>query len=198
MKITSVTFDLSARDLESCPPGDLPEFALIGRSNVGKSSLLNLLVGQKKAARVSATPGHTKLMNFFTINEAWRLVDLPGYGYAKVARENDETFGGAFADYLVHRTNLLRVFALIDARHAPQAIDLEFIHWLATSAVPFVLVFTKSDKVKAKQMQDNIALFQKSIATWCQPLPEIFTCSSETSQGLSELREFIRKAVVFE
>lgn len=196
MNITSVTFDLSAPNLESCPYGDLPEFAFIGRSNVGKSSLLNMIAGKKNAAKVSATPGKTRLMNFFTINASWRLVDLPGYGYAKVPRANQKTFSDSVADYIVNRTNLFRVFALIDSRHAPQPIDLEFIHWLASKAIPFVLVFTKTDKLKAKPLQKNMELFKQSISEWCQPLPEIFTCSSENSSGLSELHEFIQKALV--
>lgn len=196
MKITSVSFDLSAPNLESCPNDDLAEFAFTGRSNVGKSSLLNMLTGKKNEAKISATPGKTRLMNFFTINESWRLVDLPGYGYAKVPRANQETFSDSVADYIVNRTNLFCIFALIDSRHAPQQIDLEFIHWLAINAVTFVLVFTKTDKLKAKPLQKNIELFKQSISMWCQPLPEIFTCSSETSSGLSELHEFIQKALV--
>jgi len=195
MKIDTVTFDLSAPDLESCPKDDLVEFAFVGRSNVGKSSLLNMIVGRRDAAKVSATPGKTRLMNLFTINGAWRLVDLPGYGYAKVARANYKTFSDSVADYIVKRTNLSRLFVLIDCRHAPQRIDLEFVHWLAREAVPFVLVFTKTDKLKAKPVQTNIELFKQAISEWCQPLPQIFTCSSENRSGLSELHGFIQKTL---
>jgi GTP-binding protein len=198
MKITSVTFDLSAKDLKSCPNDDLAEFAFIGRSNVGKSSLLNMLAGRANAAKVSATPGSTCMMNFFTVNESWRLVDLPGYGFAKVARANQEKFSDSFADYIVNRPNLYCVFALIDSRHPPQKIDLEFIHWLSSNGVTFVLVFTKTDKSKAKIVQTNIDLFKQSLSTWLQPLPEIFTSSSETKSGLSELLEFIRKTLTSE
>jgi GTP-binding protein len=196
MKITSVIFDGSAPDLESCPDDDLVEFAFIGRSNVGKSSLLNMLAGRKSAARVSSTPGNTRLMNFYTINEEWRLVDLPGYGYAKIARANQEKFGEAFADYIVNRENLYCVFALIDSRHVPQQIDLEFIHWLATNAVTFVPVLTKTDKLSTKELHENVELFKQGISDWCQPLPEIFTCSSVSGRGLTELRRFIQSALV--
>jgi GTP-binding protein len=198
MKINSVTFDLSAKDLKSCPDDDLAEFAFIGRSNVGKSSLINMLTGRKNAAKVSATPGSTRLMNFFTINEAWRLVDLPGYGYAKVARANREKFSDAFADYIVNRENLFCIFALIDSRHPPQKIDLEFIHWLSSNDVTFVLVFTKTDKSSAKKVQENIELFKQSASAWLQPLPEIFTSSSETRDGLSQLLAFIYKTLTTE
>ena len=147
VNISSAIFDCSAPDLDSCPDESLPEFAFIGRSNVGKSSLLNLLAGEQGLARVSSTPGFTKLINIFTMNKCWRLVDLPGYGFAQVARKHKARFNEAAADYLEHRPNLCLVFALIDSGLAPQAIDLEFVEWLVRHAVPFVLVFTKTDKV---------------------------------------------------
>src|SRR4051794_22890167 len=130
MNIKSAVFETSAPNLDSCPEETLPEFAFIGRSNVGKSSLVNLLAGKKNLARVSKIPGYTKLINFFIINKAWRLVDLPGYGYAHVARENQARFNDAVSNYLAKRTNLACVFVLIDSRHSPQKIDLEFIQWL--------------------------------------------------------------------
>ena len=164
MNIASAIFDCSAPDLESCPEETLPEFAFIGRSNVGKSSLLNALAGKSGLARVSKVPGFTKLINFFTINRSWCLVDLPGYGFAHVARENKAKFNQAVNDYLANRSNLSCVFLLIDSRHGPQKIDLEFIQWLGSQSVPFVLVFTKTDKSKAAQVQKNIGLFQKSMA----------------------------------
>jgi GTP-binding protein len=187
MQIMSAIFEGSAPDLESCPAETMPEFALIGRSNVGKSSLLNALVGKKGLARVSDTPGYTKLINFFIINKSWRLVDLPGYGYAHVAREHKAKFNKAVNHYLLKRENLAGVFVLIDSRHPPQKLDLEFVHWLGGHAVPLVLVFTKIDKVSAAQVQKNIELFKESISGWFETLPDIFTCSSVTRRGLPEL-----------
>src|SRR5215210_4394130 len=145
MNISSAIFDRSAPDLDSCPDESLPEFAFIGRSNVGKSSLLNMLAGKQGLARVSPTPGFTKLINIFTMNKTWRLVDLPGYGFAQVAREDSARFNHAVNDYLEHRKNLCLVFALIDSSLPPQKIDLEFVGWLTSKHVPYVLVFTKTD-----------------------------------------------------
>jgi len=187
MKITSAVFECSAPDLGSCPPETLPELAFIGRSNVGKSSLLNALAGKKGLARVSDIPGYTKLINFFIVNRTWRLVDLPGYGFAQVARENKEQFNEAVNDYLVNRPNLAGVFVLIDAQHVPQKIDLEFMHWFGGQSVPLVLVFTKTDKVPAEQVQRNIALFKEHLVEWFETAPEIFRCSAVTRRGLPEL-----------
>jgi GTP-binding protein len=195
MNITSAVFHLSSPDLAGCPPATLPEFAFIGRSNVGKSSLLNMLAGKKDLARVSATPGFTKLINFFTMNKTWRLVDLPGYGFAQVARENKAKFNEAVAEYLTQRTNLICVFVLIDSRHEPQTLDLEFVHWLASHSVPFVLVFTKTDKSKPTQLQKNIGLFKDSIAAWCESPPEILTSSSVTRHGRADLLAVVDRAL---
>lgn len=187
MNISSAVFDRSAPDLDSCPDESLPEFAFIGRSNVGKSSLLNMLAGKLDLARVSATPGHTKLINVFTMNRTWRLVDLPGYGFAQVAREDKSLFNQAVNDYLKHRRNLCCVFALLDSGLAPQQIDLDFVEWLTRHAVPFVLVFTKTDRGTPETVQANIAVFTAAIAGWFEKLPEIFQCSSKTRQGRGEL-----------
>ncbi len=187
MNITSAVFECSAPDLESCPAETLPEFAFIGRSNVGKSSLLNALAGKKGLARVSDTPGFTKLINFFIINKTWRLVDLPGYGFAQVAREHKAKFNSAVNNYLSKRGNLSGVFVLIDSRHPPQDLDLEFVHWLGGQSVALVLVFTKTDKVSKEVVQKNVGLFQESIAEWFESPPEVFTCSSVNRDGLSEL-----------
>ncbi len=195
MNITSAIFDCSAPDLKSCPEETLPEFAFIGRSNVGKSSLLNALAGKSGMARVSKVPGFTKLINFFTINRSWCLVDLPGYGFAHVARENKAKFNQAVNDYLANRSNLSCVFLLIDSRHGPQKIDLEFIQWLGSQSVPFVLVFTKTDKSKAAQVQKNIGLFQKSMAEFFEKPPRIFACSSVTKVGLPALLSVIDEAL---
>jgi len=195
MDISSAIFDCSAPDLDSCPGESLPEFAFIGRSNSGKSSLLNMLAGKGILARVSPTPGFTKLINFFTMNKTWRLVDLPGYGFAEGAKKDSARFNKAVARYLKHRTNLCLVFALIDSGLEPQDIDLEFVEWLARNAVPFVLVFTKADKVTPATVQANIAAFTARIAGWFEQLPAIFTCSATTEQGRQELLGVIDQAM---
>ena len=187
MNISSVIFDGSAPDLDSCPDESLPEFAFIGRSNVGKSSLLNMLAGEQGLARVSPTPGFTKLINLFTVNQCWRLVDLPGYGFAQGARKDTARFNQIVNDYLVNRPNLCLVFVLIESGLAPQEIDLEFVEWLVRRAVPFVFVFTKTDKVSAATAQTNIAAFTDRISAWFEKLPAVFTCSTTARQGRSEL-----------
>ncbi|HZR18462.1 MAG TPA: ribosome biogenesis GTP-binding protein YihA/YsxC [Verrucomicrobiae bacterium] len=191
MNISSAIFDCSAPDLDSCPNESLPEFAFIGRSNVGKSSLLNVLAGEPGMARVSSRPGFTRLINIFTINKCWRLVDLPGYGFAEGSRKHQARFNQAAADYLEHRPNLCLVFSLIDSGLAPQPIDLEFVEWLVRHAVPFVLVFTKADKVSAAMTQTNIAAFTERISAWFEKSPAVFTCSAETGCGRQELLEVI-------
>lgn len=187
MNISSAIFDCSAPHLDLCPDESMPEFAFIGRSNVGKSSLLNLLAGREALARVSPTPGFTKMINFFTINKMWRLVDLPGYGFAEGAKRDSVRFNKAVAAYLKHRTNLCLVFALIDSALEPQEIDVDFIEWLARNTVPFVLVFTKTDKVPPATVQANIAAFTARISPWFQKLPVMLTCSSTSGQGRPEL-----------
>jgi GTP-binding protein len=195
VNISSAIFDRSAPDLDSCPDESLPEFAFIGRSNVGKSSLLNMLAGKEALARVSPTPGFTKLINIFTINKSWRLVDLPGYGFAHVARKDSSRFNNAVVDYLEHRTNLCRVFALIDSTLSPQEMDVEFVEWLTRNGVPFVLVFTKTDKVTPVIAQANIAAFMERISGWFEKPPSVFTCSAETGKGRQELLGVIDEAM---
>jgi GTP-binding protein len=187
MHISSAIFDCSAPNLEACPDESLPEFAFIGRSNVGKSSLLNFLAGEENLARVSPTPGFTKLINFFTINRTWRLVDLPGYGFASGAKKDSARFNHAVAQYLKHRPNLSLVFALLDSGLTPQELDLEFVEWLARNEVPFVLVFTKTDKETPDHVQANIEAFMGAIASWFAQPPAHFTCSAEKAQGRPEL-----------
>lgn len=195
VNISSAIFDCSAPDLDSCPDESLPEFAFIGRSNVGKSTLLNMLSGRRDLARVSTTPGSTKLINFFTMNKTWRLVDLPGYGWAHVARKDKAKFNQAVGDYLRNRPNLCCVFALVDSGLPPQKMDLEFVEWLADSSVPFVLVFTKTDKVKSPAVQGNIEAFKQRISEWCESPPEIFTCSAVAKHGRRELLGVIDEAI---
>lgn len=192
MRIRSAFFDTSAPDVSACPAPGLPEFPFIGRSNVGKSSLLNLLTGRKGLAKVSARPGHTQLINFFTVNEQWRLVDLPGYGYARVSKAAQEKFAGIITGYLLKRPVIRRVFVLIDSRHEPHQIDLEFVSWLAGCGVPYVLVFTKTDKLKPNAVRKNIQIFTTTLQEqWETPAPECFTCSSLTGDGRGELLTFI-------
>ena len=195
MQISSAVFDRSAPDLTACPDESLPEFAFIGRSNSGKSSLLNLLAGKDGLARVSPTPGFTKLINFFTINQSWRLVDLPGYGFAEGAKKHRARFNQAVLRYLKHRTNLCLVFALIDSGLTPQETDLAFVEWLARNAVPFVLVFTKTDKETPAIVQANIAAFRAAISAWFEQPPAFFTCSATKSQGRPELLGVIAEAM---
>ena len=195
MHISSAIFDCSAPDLDSCPDESLPEFAFIGRSNVGKSSLLNLLSGKLDLARVSPTPGFTKLINFFTMNQTWRLVDLPGYGFAAGARKAKFKFNRAVNEYLKHRTSLCCVFALLDSGLPPQEIDVEFVAWLARNSVPFVLVFTKTDKVTPAVVQANRAAFMARISGWFEKLPAIHTCSAMAKQGREELLGVIDEAM---
>lgn len=178
-----------------CPDESLPEFAFIGRSNVGKSSLLNMLSGRPELARVSTTPGFTKLINVFTMNKTWRLVDLPGYGFAQVARKDRSKFNRAVNNYLQHRTNLCLVFALLDSGLPPQEIDLAFVEWLTRHSIPFVLVFTKTDKTSPAKVQANIAAFTDQISGWFEKLPAIFTCSAKTQQGKEELLGVIAEAM---
>ena len=187
VQIASAIFHCSAPDLDACPDESLPEFAFIGRSNVGKSSLLNMLAGEQGLARVSPKPGFTKMINIFTINKTWRLVDLPGYGFATGAKKDSKRFNKAVANYLKHRANLCLVFALIDSGLTPQEIDLEFIEWLVRNEVPFVLVFTKVDKVTPAAAQANIAAFMAGIAPWFVQPPTTFSCSANTAEGRQDL-----------
>jgi GTP-binding protein len=173
----------------------MPEFAFIGRSNVGKSSLLNMLVGAKALARVSATPGHTQLINSYVIDKSWCLVDLPGYGYAKTSKAARERFAQVIATYLSGRENLAWIFVLIDSRHSPQQIDLEFVQWLVGGIVPFALVFTKADLVKPGALRKNIGLFQEQLVAGGLVPPQVFTASSKTRSGRPELLAFIRETL---
>ena len=187
MKIHSAVFELSAPELRSCPKWALPEFAFIGRSNVGKSSLINLLAERRELAKVSDLPGKTRLINFYVMNGRWSLVDLPGYGYAKVSKQERVGFNDAVADFLEQRRNLARIFVLIDSRLPPQAIDLEFVEWLGRCRAPYALVFTKADKQSAAQSQANIALFKARVAQWRAEPPDVFLSSAKTKSGRMEI-----------
>lgn len=182
---------MSAPDLRACPKWALPEFAFIGRSNVGKSSLINLLTERRALAKVSVTPGKTQLINFFVINGAWSLVDLPGYGYAHVGRQRRLEFNEAVADFLSGRRNLRCVFVLIDSRLPPQEIDVEFLRWLETAKVPFALVFTKADKQSDSQTKDAVAVFKQNMSAWRAELPDILVSSAKTGAGRTAVLAYI-------
>ena len=198
MKITSAVFQSSSPDLASCPESNLPEFAFIGRSNVGKSSLINMLTREEGLAKVSSIPGKTRLINFFTINNAWSLVDLPGYGYAKVGRKERGSFSAFVADYLQHRPNLLGTFVLIDARLAPQSLDLEFLGWMVGCGLPFALAFTKTDKLSEKAVQKNVGAFLARMREISEEPPEFVLSSSQVDLGRSEILVLIAAALAEE
>lgn len=195
MRIHSAVFQKSAVDLSHCPAAVLPEFAFIGRSNVGKSSLINLLTNKEGLARVSKTPGRTREMNFFKINEAWTLVDLPGYGFAKVSKSLRDQFNEFVSEYLLDRDNLCGTFVLIDSRHPPQKVDLQFAQWVIECGIPFALVFTKTDKSKEKVVKKNIRLFTEAMKEWSEGEPIIFQSSASKREGYKEILGFIEQAI---
>ncbi len=187
VKIQSAIFERGAVSFDGCPDSKLPEFAFIGRSNVGKSSLINLLSGIDGLARVSGSPGRTREINFFTVNEQWSLVDLPGYGYAKVSKVDRIRFQKFISDYLIERENLVCAFVLIDSRHPPQGVDLEFVEWLVAGEVPFELIFTKADKNKESAAKKNIALFREAMRKWSEGEPRAYLSSIKTGEGKKEI-----------
>jgi GTP-binding protein len=191
MKIKSVSFVVSNTDHKKCPEDGLPEFAFIGRSNVGKSSLINLLTGNKKLAKTSSTPGKTQLINHFVINDQWYLVDLPGYGYAKVSKSARSNWEKFIADYLTNRKSLMNIFILLDSRLEPQKIDLEFINWCGEKQLPFVLVFTKIDKLSSSALQRNTSKFKKEMLKTWEEMPPVFTTSSISGFGNEPILNYI-------
>jgi len=191
MIIKKAEFVISNTDPERCPITGQPEFAFVGRSNVGKSSLINMLTGYGDLAKVSTAPGKTRLINHFNINDQWFLVDLPGYGYAKVGRSSREQWLSFIRKYLTIRENLYCVFALIDSRHKPQANDLEFMNYLGHHEIPFAMVFTKADKLSRRQLDKNIADYKNEMLETWEELPPLFITSSGTKQGRDELLGFI-------
>lgn len=192
MDIKSAQFVISNTDLEKCPKGSLPEYAFIGRSNVGKSSLINSLCNKKNLAKTSSRPGKTQLINHFLINEKWHLVDLPGYGYARVSKSQKKVFQSFITTYFEKRKQLINAFLLIDIRHEPQPIDLKFMEWLGENQIPFSIVFTKADKLKPKAQDRNIAHYkQEMLASTWEELPPIFVTSSLHRTGGEEILKYI-------
>lgn len=196
MKIKSATFVISSTDYKKCPGADIPEYAFIGRSNVGKSSLINYLTSLKGLAKTSNKPGKTQLINHFIINEEetpWYLVDLPGYGFAGVSKSIKKEWNKYLTEYILNRKNLLCLFVLIDSRHEPQEIDIQFMEWLANNEIPFVMVFTKTDKLSAGQLKKNISAYNKVMfGTW-EELPRQFLTSSVADKGRQEVLQFIEE-----
>jgi GTP-binding protein len=195
MQIKSAIFNMSARNLQSAPEWDRPEFAFIGRSNVGKSSMINMLSNKDALAKVSATPGKTQLLNFFVMNETWSLVDLPGYGYAKVAKSEKINFNESVGDYLEQRENLRQVFVLIDSRVPPQRIDIDFVNWLGDCAVPFALVFTKADKQSTTKTDASIKAFLETMPEHLSGIPPVIISSSKTRKGRIEILKLIEQGL---
>lgn len=191
MNITKSQFVISNTDLDKCPNTSIPEYAFIGRSNVGKSSLINMLATRKKLAMTSSHPGKTKLINHFLMNESWHLVDLPGYGYAKEGKSSRESFGKIISDYILNRKQLTCLFVLIDIRHKPQKVDLEFINWVGEKGVPMCIVFTKADKINKVTVHTNVATYTESLYEIWDELPPIFITSSIKRNGKDEILEYI-------
>lgn len=193
MKIKYADFVISNSDYKKCPNNDLLEYAFIGRSNVGKSSLINSIVNKKNLAKTSSTPGKTQLINHYIINNSFYIVDLPGIGYAKTSKKARLQFKEMIESYLIKRSSLECLFMLIDCRHSPQTIDQKFMQWLAENEVPFVITFTKSDKLTKIQLKQNISLYKKEMLKEWIELPKIFITSSKTKTGIDEIKEFMQE-----
>lgn len=191
MIIKSAEFVISNTDVKKCPASTLPEYAFIGRSNVGKSSLINMLTQRKGLAMTSQKPGKTQLINHFLINNEWHLVDLPGYGFARVGQSNRERLKSIIEDYILEREQLTNLFILLDCRHEPQKIDLEFIEWAGENGVPFALVFTKADKLSKGKLASNIEAYKQTLLESWEELPPIFITRSEAKEGRDELLNYI-------
>jgi len=192
MKIKSADFVISNSRVDRCPNEQLPEYTFIGRSNVGKSSLINMLTQRKGLAKTSGRPGKTQLINHFKINENWFLVDLPGYGYARVSKRDKKTFQKYITDYFLQRQQLVCAFVLIDIRHEPQKIDLEFMEWMGENGIPFCIIFTKADKIKPKVMEHQVGLYLQHLldGVWMEAPPH-FVTSSSNGMGREELLQYI-------
>jgi GTP-binding protein len=195
MEIKSATFTISSAKISQCPKDVKAEFAFIGRSNVGKSSLINMLTDHKGLAKTSATPGKTLLINHFLINNEWYIVDLPGYGFAKRSKSVQRSIEEMISSYILQREQLVNVFLLIDVRHDPQKIDIEFMTWLGENGIPFSIVFTKADKLSATQLRNNVDSYMKSLLETWEELPPYFVTSSEKKQGREPLLNYIEEII---
>lgn len=193
MEIKQAEFVISNTDVRKCPEGDMPEFAFIGRSNVGKSSLINMLTRHKGLAKTSSTPGKTLLINHFLINKSWYLVDLPGYGYAQRSKTQREQLKKMIDNYVLNREQMYNLFLLIDSRHEPQEIDLEFMRFLGANGVPFSIVFTKADKLSKLRLKTNTETYKKKLLEEWEELPPIFITSSSAAEGRTELLDYIEQ-----
>ena len=191
MKIKTAEFVISNTDYRICPAPRMAEYAFIGRSNVGKSSLINALVNQKNLAKISGRPGKTQLINHFIINKEWYLVDLPGFGFAKISKSKRAEFHDMISEYLMNRNNLMCLFVLIDSRHKPQSIDQEFMQWLAEKGIPFVMVFTKTDKLGKISLAKNIGAYKVEMLKSWEELPQMFITSAEKKTGVKEITTLI-------
>ena len=191
MEIKQAAFVVSNTQVAKCPTHKLPEYAFIGRSNVGNSSLINMLTNYKGLAKTSSKPGKTQLINHFLINKEWYLVDLPGYGYAKVSKQSKKTFQQFIIDYFKKRRELVCAFVLVDIRHEPQKIDLEFMQWLGENAIPFAIVFTKADKLTEKQIQEHVTSYSEILLQQWEEMPPYFITSSENRLGKEDLLSYI-------
>lgn len=191
MKITSAEFVVSNQDVAKCPNNMLPEYAFIGRSNVGKSSLINMLTTRKNLAKTSGRPGKTQLINHFIINKNWYLVDLPGYGYARVSKSAKKVFQKFITAYFEQRKQLVSAFVLVDIRHEPQQIDVDFMQWLGEREIPFSIIFTKADKLKPKAIERNVEAYKRELLQFWEETPNFFITSSSKSIGKDELLQYI-------
>lgn len=191
MNVTRSEFVTSSSEVSQCPPAQLPEFAFIGRSNVGKSSLINMLMNRNDLAHTSNQPGKTQTINHYKVNNAWFLVDLPGYGYARVSRSARQQWGEMIEGYLTQRTQLLVTFVLIDCRLEPQPIDLDFVHWMGEQQLPFVLVFTKTDKLKQTELARTRKLWEEELKDDWEALPLMFVTSAEKRTGRDKLLSYL-------
>lgn len=189
--IKQAEFVISSTDYNKGPQDSLPEFAFIGRSNVGKSSLINMLTNQKKLAKTSGTPGKTRLINHFLINESWYLVDLPGYGYARASKKDIRSWEKFIVEYLLHRKNLVNLFVLIDSRLEPQKIDIEFINWCGEKKIPFSLVFTKLDKLSGSEFSRNLSRYKKELLKTWETVPPVFSTSSTSKHGRESILNYV-------
>ncbi len=193
MQIKSAQFVVSNSEVAKCPKAPLPEYAFIGRSNVGKSSLINMLMQHKGLAKTSGRPGKTQLINHFLINGNWHLVDLPGYGYARVSKSSKKKFQKFITDYFENREQLTLAFVLVDSRHAPQPIDVEFMQWMGEKEIPFHIIFTKADKLKPKALERNIAAYKQEMLKYWEAMPANFITSSNDGTGREEVLGYIAR-----